>query len=148
MGTTVLPEISPDGQYVSFRLNLRVELFGLRVARVADGSIVSAFDMDLPQRRGFTGNSIGRSRWMPDGKAIVFVAQDEKGSYGLFIQDFDPNRDTSSTRRPLAGFDRAIATETMAISPDGTRLTLAGPEQSSSLMFAERVPGVDRPAKR
>jgi hypothetical protein len=36
----------------------------------------------------------------------------------------------------------------MGISPDGTRLAVAGPEQSSSLMFAERVPGVDRPAKK
>jgi Tol biopolymer transport system component len=147
-GTTVLPDLSPDGEYVSFRLNIRVELFGLRVARLSDGSVVSTFDMDLPQRRGFTGNSIARSRWMPDGKAIVFVGQDEKGTYGLFTQEFDPNRDTSATRRPLAGFDPAFATETMAISPDGTRLAFAGPEQASSLMFAERVPGVDRPTRK
>jgi Tol biopolymer transport system component len=147
-GTIVLPEVSPDGRYVSFRLNLRVELFGLRVARLSDGAIVTAFDMDLPQRRGFTGNSIGRSRWTPDGKAIVFVGQNDRGAYGLFIQDFDPQRNTAATRRPLAGFDPAIGTETMGISPDGTRLAVAGPEQSSSLMFAERVPGVDRPAKK
>ena len=37
-GNTLLPEVSPDGQYVSYRTNLRTDLTAIRVARVSDGS--------------------------------------------------------------------------------------------------------------
>lgn len=93
------------------------------------------------------GSSIGRSRWMPDGKAIVFLGQDEKGALGLYIQDFNPERDTAATRRPLFGFDPKTMLESFGISPDGTRITVAGPEQVSSLMIAEPVPSVAPPPR-
>jgi Tol biopolymer transport system component len=139
--STVLPEVSPDGRYVSYQVNLGVDLRGLRVIRLSDG-FPTRFRADLRRRFGMVGNSIGRSRWMPDGKAIVFVGLDEKGASGLYIQEFDPERDTAATRRPLLGFDPKMMLESFGISPDGTRITVAGPEQVSSLMVAESVPGV------
>ena len=57
--------------------------------------------------------------------------------------DFDPEKDTSTTRRPVAGFYPAVATESFGISPDGREMALAGWEQVFSLMLAERVPGID-----
>ena len=60
---------------------------------------------------------LGRSRWMPDGKAIAFVGLDDAGLTGVFVQDFVPGRDTTATRRKLAGFDPDYITETFAISP-------------------------------
>jgi hypothetical protein len=63
------------------------------------------------------------------------------------LQDFDPARDTSATRRPVAGFYPGLATESFGISPDGKEMTLAGWEQVFSLMLAERVPGVDGPRR-
>jgi Tol biopolymer transport system component len=144
--STGLPELSPDGRYVSLRVNLRVDLCGIRVVRLADGS-PTRFRSDLRRRFGMIGNSIGRSRWMPDGKAIVFVGQDDRGAHGLYIQNFDPDRDTSASRRPLLGFDPKTTLESFGISPDGTRLTAAGPEQVSGLMIAENVPAVVPPPR-
>jgi Tol biopolymer transport system component len=144
--TTVLPDVSPDGQYVSYRTNLRIDQFDVRVARVSDGT-VTPFRVRLPSFQASIANSSGRSRWMPDGKTIAFVGQDEKGNNGIFFQDFDPVKDTSATRRPVAGFYPTVATESFGISPDGKEMTIAGWEQVFSLMLAERVPGVDGPRR-
>ncbi len=74
--------------------------------------------------------------------------QDEKGVAGIFMQNFDPDRDTSKTARPLGGFDPEMTTESYGISPDGTRMTIASQENVVNLMQAERVPGVSRPARQ
>ena len=87
--------------------------------------------------------ALGRTRWMPDGKSVAFLGQDEKGEYGVYLQDFIPGKDTSATRRVLAGFDPNLATESFGILPDGSHITLADGEQILSLMIAERVPGVE-----
>ncbi len=137
----VLPDVSPDGRWVAYRMSPRADLNEVRVASVADGKR-TAFVADLPLHTGFAGNSVGRPRWTPDGRALVFVGQDEKGAYGLFAQDFDPSRDTTATRRPLYGFDSRNTTESFAISPDGSRLAVAVWEQSFDIMLADRVPGV------
>jgi len=84
---------------------------------------------------------------MPDGRALVFVGQDEKGNYGLFVQDFTPGQDTVSSRRRLVGFEPGASTESFGISSDGSRITVAVWEQVFSLMVAERVPGVSPPEK-
>jgi Tol biopolymer transport system component len=140
-GTTVLPDVSRDGQYVSYRTNLRIDQFDVRVARVADGSI-TPFRVRLPSFQASIANSSGRTRWMPGGKTIAFVGQDERGNNGIFFQDFDLVKDTSATRLPVAGFYPTVATESFGISPDGKLMTIAGWEQVFSLMLAERVPGI------
>jgi Tol biopolymer transport system component len=145
-GNTVLPEVSPDGQYVAYRTNLQTDLTAVRVARVSDGS-PAPFEAQTQVRSGFSANSVGRSRWMPDGRALVFVGQDENGNYGLFVQDFIPGQDTVSSRRRLVGFEPGASTESFGISSDGTRITVAVWEQVFSLMVAERVPGVSPPEK-
>jgi Tol biopolymer transport system component len=139
-GSVSLPEVSPDGQYASFVTNALPESVTLRVARVADGSVV--FETLVPIRNnGFSG-LVGRSRWMPDGKAIAFLGQDERGVNGVFVQDFVPAKDTAATRRRLGGFDPEIVTESFGISPHGERMTVASWEQNFSLVIAERVPGI------
>jgi eukaryotic-like serine/threonine-protein kinase len=145
-GMTVLPDVSPDGQYVSYRTNLRIDQFDVRVTRVSDGTI-TPFRIRLPSFQASIANSSGRTRWTPDGKTIAFVGQDEKGNNGIFFQDFDPSKDTSASRRRAAGFTSEVATESFGISPDGREMTVAGWEQVFSLMLAERVPGVDGPRR-
>ena len=86
--------------------------------------------------------TLGRARWMPDGRAIAFVGQDETGAAGVFVQEFAPGRDTDATRRKLAGFDPDVAAESFGISPDGTRLVIAGWLQLFSLMEADGLPAV------
>jgi eukaryotic-like serine/threonine-protein kinase len=140
-GATALPEISPDGRYVCYVTTLFLDLNGVRVVRLSDGQETS-FQARLPVRSNLTGNSVGRSRWMPDGKALVMEGQDEKGNYGLFVQDFDPDRDTSASLRPFFGFDSKMAAESFGIAPDGLHLIVAAWEQSSNLMLADHVPEV------
>jgi hypothetical protein len=91
--------------------------------------------------------SLGRMRWISDcalspGPAIVFVGVDDAGRSGVFLQDFDPERDTSATRRPLAGFHEDLLTESFDIAPDGTRITLSFVEITRKLMLAEGVQGI------
>lgn len=140
-----LPEVSPDGQYAlcSFGYNSRVG--GVRVVRIADGGIVP-FEIRVEMRKETTA-TMGRARWMPDGRAIALVGQDERGGNGVFVQDFVPGRDTTPTRRPLAGFDPEASTESFGISPDGSHLVLATWEQLFSIMTAEGIPDIGPPPR-
>jgi len=113
---------------------------------VADGS-PEPFEVRLPIRNAKTGGSVGRSRWMPDGRAIAFIGQNEQGINGIFVQEFAPGKDASATRRPLCCFDQESATESFGISPHGSCMTVAMWEKVFSLVSAERVPSVLPPAK-
>ena len=137
-GRLNLPEISPDGQYALYSLNLSSTLTALRVLQVEDGALVP-FEILIERRRG-TAYSLGRARWMPDGLAIAFIGQDQDGVRGVFAQDFAPGRDTSASRRPIAGFDPESATESFGISPDGSHIVVAGWEQ---LFSVTRADGLD-----
>ncbi|MBI3667547.1 MAG: serine/threonine-protein kinase [Acidobacteria bacterium] len=128
-------EISPDGQYAAY-----AEQAVVRVVRIADGATVP-----------FEINGASRHRWMPGPqgapRAIAFVARDEKGVLGVYVQDFIPERNTSKTRRPLGGFDREFPTETFAISPDGSRMVVSSRDDQSSVMLAENIPGISPPRR-
>jgi serine/threonine protein kinase len=137
---TSLPEVSPDGKYVSYLYEARTPRAAVRVARVSDGQDVG-ISIPIPVIRR-TSAILGRTRWTPDGKSIAFLAQNEDGVNGVWVQDFAPGRDTSATRRRLGGFDRERATESFGLSPDGKILTVAGWEQLFSLFSIEGVPGV------
>lgn len=145
-GNYAYPEVSPDGRYVVYCTDYLTERVSLRVAEVATGSLVP-LEIRIGVAAGKPGLALGRARWMPDGRAIAFIGQDEKGVNGVFVQDFTPGRDTARTRRPLAGFDPERTTESFGISPDGARVTIASWEQLFSLMMAERVPGVAPPGR-
>ena len=110
----------------------------IRVVRVSDGRDMG---VEIPIRNARrTAAILGRSRWMPDSKAIAFLSQNEDGVNGVFVQDFIPGRDTSASLRQLGGFDRERATESFGIAPDGQTLTVAGWEQLFSLFSIEGLP--------
>jgi hypothetical protein len=83
-------------------------------------------------------------RWMPDGKSIVFVDEDENGNWGLFAQDFIPGKDTHASRSKLAGFEADRKIDTFTIAPDGSRIVMAEVEILSSLIMAHGIPGIER----
>jgi Tol biopolymer transport system component len=139
---TSLPEVSPDGQYVAYVADGRTIRANIRVVRVSDGKDMGFSIPIQPVSR--TAAILGRMRWMPDGKRIAFLAQNEEGINGVFVQDFVPGKDTSATRRPYGGFDRERAAESFGIAPDGMTMTVAGWEQLFSLFSIEGVPGVTR----
>ena len=76
----------------------------------------------------------------PDRKRSLFwtnglfplAGVDDEGRSGVFVQHFAPGRDTSAIRRKLAGFSSEYLTESLGVSADEMRLTIAafrfGPE--------------------
>ena len=133
-----IPEISPDGRHLAFFRDASADLRILYVLSLETGKAVP-FEIKLPIQKE-TIASLGRLRWMPDGKAIAFVGQDERGVNGVYAQAFVPGQDTSPTRRQLGGFDQENPTESFGISPDGQWLTLAAWEQLFSIMVTDALP--------
>jgi eukaryotic-like serine/threonine-protein kinase len=149
-GAAQLPEVSPDGRYAAFTIDTLPTSVTLRVARIEDGAPVP-FEVLIPIRNANLSGSIGRSRWLPDGRSIAFLGQDQRGVNGIFVQEFVPGKDTSSTRRALAGFDEEAVAESFGISPDGKRMVVASWEQTFSLSIVEGVRDIQptqRPARR
>jgi Tol biopolymer transport system component len=144
-GQVTLPEVSPDGRHAVFKTFSGKYPAKLRVVRLGDGAL-EPFEI-LVDRHRRTTISLARPRWMPDGRAVAFVGQDEDGATGIFAQDFVPGEDTSSTRRKLGGFDPDVAAESFGIAPDGSRLVIAGWVQLFSLMEAEGLPGLLAPPR-
>ncbi|HET7452827.1 MAG TPA: hypothetical protein VFL12_08810, partial [Thermoanaerobaculia bacterium] len=138
---------SPDGRYILFpdqdRLNLRNII---RVFDVETGRLVP-FSIDVRYGLGAPTIIWGRARWSADSRKIYFVAQDRDGLSGIFVQDFDPVRDTSSSRRKVAGFSRDFITESFGLAPDGKRIVISTGEDLASVMVAEDVPGALPPVR-
>jgi Tol biopolymer transport system component len=138
VGALTLPEISPDGRFVSY-----MEVGGrgvgaiIRVVGFEDGSPVP-FGVTTPGWRTNTG----RHRWLPGGRALAFEMENEKHDPGIALQDFTPGRDSAGTRRLLTGFTHDSWTESLGVAPDGARLTVSELQDSTSLLLAEGVEGV------
>jgi len=139
--TLQLPEVSPDGRFVAFRVGFGAGQRAVRVVRIADGAEVFAISFGVVDASA--GAEVGRLRWMPDGR-LAFLGLDDQGGAGVFVQDVVPGQDTTSSRRKLAGFDPAVPAESFGISPDGASITIAARETLSSIMLAEPVAGVEK----
>ena len=139
-GLTQWPEISPDGLYVAYgfyRQSLNDRETYERVVEMSTGAAVP-FEIKVSNRDRVGG----RLKWMPDGKSILYIDEDQNGNWGLFAQDFVPGNDTRASRRPVGGFDSDRKIDTFAISPDLSRIIIAEAEMLSSLIMAERIPGI------
>jgi len=130
-GNTRLPEVSPDGKYVLYLTDIRLDRLSVRVAKL-DGSGVLPFVISLPSEGG-------RVRWMPDGTAIAFTAPTANGRLAVHVQPFVPRGDTTPQRRLLAGQDPDRSANSFGFSPDGTRVCIALGDEVSHLMIARGV---------
>jgi Tol biopolymer transport system component len=138
-GSWSTPDVSPDGQHVAFRTASQPRT--LHVARVSDGSPVIP-PIVLPGTP-FTA----RPRWMPDGGALLYIGSNAEDRRGIFVQPFQPGKDSTALRRPLAGFEAENFPETLGISPDGKRLVFSMAETQESLILAEGLDGVVPPPR-
>ena len=142
VGTYLQPEVSPDGRYASFVQIRPDELQNeIYIVEIETG-VMQPHPIVVPLQLQAGGIIYGRTRWMPSGRHLAFVGMDEQGVSGIYLQKFVPGKDTSSTRRKLAGFSREFITESFGISPDGKHVTIAGVEPSYRVMLAENVPGI------
>jgi len=147
-GRYLQPEVSPDGRYVLYLELDRVNQRNMLHFANADSGRALAFKIAVPYQLGGPRINFGRARWTRDGHSILYIGQDAAGRSGVFSQDFDPGRDTSGTRRPVAGFSQEYWTESFGLSPDGKRLTISTLEESSSILLAEGVPGAEPPRRK
>jgi serine/threonine protein kinase/Tol biopolymer transport system component len=143
-----ITNVSPNGRYV-----LYIDPSGfkrrstIRFLEVESGEIVP-FTIEVPYRVGSPKVIWGRAAWSPDGKSIYFVGENQNGVSGIFVQDFTPGRDTSGSRRPIAGFSAEYLTESLGVSPDGTRLVISTGQESANILVAEGVPSALPPLFR
>ena len=89
----------------------------------------------------------GRCRWLPDGRALAYIAQEPGGAHVVYVQDFIPGAEAPARRRRFAARESDLQAESLGISPDGMHLTVSFREQRFDLMLAEGVPGVTRPRR-
>jgi Tol biopolymer transport system component len=135
-GATVAnPDVSPDGRYAAYRDLTDPSFVAIKVLEVDSGSPVP-FEIHVSVVKE-TPARVGRVRWMPDGKSLVFLGQNEAGVNGIYIQDFVPGKDTTNTRRPFGAFDPENSAESFGISPDGQFITISTWEQSFNLMVTD-----------
>jgi len=146
-GAALVPEIAPQGRHVLVVTDGRQ---GGRVIRVADidtGALLP-FGIEVTWPPGASLQILyGRARWTPDGKRIAFIGANAEGRSGVFVQDFVPGRDTSASRRVVAGFARDVLTESLGMSPDGKSLVVSTLQEYASLTLAEGLAGLE-PARR
>jgi Tol biopolymer transport system component len=119
-GRITFPSLSPDSRYLAFTRE------GLQTFVIETATGKPVFTVPPP--------NIGRTRWAPDGKRLIF-----RTSQGLVSQDFVPGRDTLETRTMIEPLPNA---ETWAVSPDGKRIVVSLQEGSRSLLIATGVPDV------
>ena len=80
--------------------------------------------------------------------AIKVMRPSRTGVYGVFVQDFIPGRDTSSSLRRLAGFDPENPTESFCMSQDESRIILAVGGPAITLMLAKGLPDIEPPRRQ
>ena len=80
---------------------------------------------------------LGRGRWTPDGRGIVFIGQDDDGRSGVYAAGLQPREATDTTRRALGGFTREYTSESLGVSPDGRSLTISTTFEQRTVKMVE-----------
>ncbi|HEV8242145.1 MAG TPA: protein kinase [Thermoanaerobaculia bacterium] len=154
------PEASPDGRFVLYHAR-EGDAEAIQVVRLGDGSpVVRAATIALgdPRARRVTDEldiSLGRARWRPDGRAILYVGLDEQGRVAIFERAFAADAVSSSATeaareaqpRLLVASEDEVAVESFGVSKDGTRITVSFREQATNLTLAEGLPDVAPPRR-
>lgn len=140
------PEVSPDGVYVAYITSVQPEWAAIKIARVADGSEIP-FQIRCPIRKQ-NNIIIGRVRWIAASQngaadSLAYIGQDENGATGVFIQAFAPGTQKTTARKQLRRFDFRMPVESLGISPDGKTFVVSVADDTTSVMLAKGVPGLN-----
>ena len=142
-GSTLIPDLSPDGRYVSVitdvgTIEARLSVFDLQERRLLPGVVPLQVLPGTVQ--------VGRARFTPDGSAVVYVQLRGDG------QPILVKRPLSAWRTGAGVIDTLFAAanegiESFGFSPDGKRATVSVVDWLSGLTIAEGVRGIVPPKR-
>jgi len=142
-GGTLIPDLSPDGRYVSVITDVgtlapKLGVFDLTERKLLDSPVLLYF-LPGPIR-------VGRSRITPDGSAVVYVHGREDGRTILLRRPLSAWRTGEGRTDTLfAGVTDGIAS--FGLSPDGRRAMLSVVDRLSGLLVAEAVRDFEPPKR-
>ena len=135
-GAYTLPELAPQSGWIAAVETSPGNEQTIRIFRLDDGAAVA--ELSVAGRR----QNPGRSRWLPDGRTLVFYGDDESGRAALFQQPIVPGRDTRSERRRVAVSDEQRVIESFGVSPVDGRIVVSAGWGDSDILLAEGIPGI------
>jgi len=135
-GAYTLPELAPQSGWISAVETSPGNERAIRVFRLEDGAAVA--ELSVVGRR----QNPGRSRWLPDGRTLVFYGDDESGRAALFQQPIVPGRDTRNERRRVAVSDAQRMIESFGVSPVDGKIVVSAGWSDSDILLAEGIPGI------
>jgi eukaryotic-like serine/threonine-protein kinase len=140
---TLIPDLSPDGRYLSVitdvgTLEAKLSVFDLTELKQLPSQVPLQVLSGTVQ--------IGRSRFTSDGGAVVYVHAREDGRPILVRRPLSAWRTGVGDTEPL--FGRATETiESFGFSPDGRRAAVSVIDWLSGLIIAEGVHGIVPPKR-
>ena len=142
-GGTLIPDLSPDGRYLSLITDVGTLSSKLGVFDLSERRLLSA-PVPLHVTPGTIQN--GRSRITPDGSAVVYIYAREDGQPMLL------RRPLSAWKTGVGKIDTLFAgstesIESFGLAPDGKRTTVSVVDWLSGLTIAEGVNGIVPPKR-
>ncbi len=139
---TLIPDLSPDGRYLSVILG-----FGTVENRLSvfDTQEKRELPRPVPLQTYFGNVQVGRSRFAPDGEAVVYVQTRENGQPVLLRRPLSAWRTGSGAVDTLFA-DATESIESFGLSADGERAVVSVVDWLSGLTIAE-VPGIVPPKR-
>ena len=141
---TLIPDLSPDGRYVSAILDVgtlssKLGVIDLETRRALPAPVVLRVAPGTVQT--------GRSRWMPDGNSIAYVYTLDNGRAVLLHRPFSA-WSTGAGEPDTLFAGSAETVESFHFSPDGKRAVVSVVDWLSGLTITEAIPGVVPPKRR
>jgi Tol biopolymer transport system component len=141
---TLIPDLSPDGRYLSV-----IAAVGTLESKliVFDLSERKSLEVPVPLQVAPGTVQIGRSRFAPDGRSVVYVHAREDGRPILLRRPLSAwHTGVGRTDTLFAGATEAI--ESFGFSPDGRRAAVSVVDWLSGLSIAEGVHGIVPPRRK
>jgi eukaryotic-like serine/threonine-protein kinase len=143
-GGTLIPDLSPDGRHLSVIMDVGAVLTRLSVIDLSEGKQLA---VPVPLQVRPHTVQIGRSRFTPDGNAVVYVHAREDGHPILLRRPLSAWR-TGAGRTDTLFARSTEAVESFAFSPDGRRAVVSVVDWLSGLSIAEGLRDIVPPRRK
>jgi dipeptidyl aminopeptidase/acylaminoacyl peptidase len=143
-GSYQLPELAPRTGWIA-AIETRgavVPVRPVRIIRIEDGSTVG--EISVPGR----GARTGRSRWMPDGRTLLSVGENDAHERVLYRQPIVLGRNTGAERLQVAIGEEQRGIETFGVSPVDGRIVVSAGWADTDVMLAEGIRGIGASLRR